>query len=304
MFRERLLGSAVVFAPDDGAGAGGGDGGAGGNGGAGTGGEGTGGGGGGGDFLSQLPEDIRGDSSLKDIKDIAGLAKGYVNAQRLIGYDKVAIPKEDSPKEVWDQYYAKIGRPATPEEYKLPKVESKIKIEENDPVIGSFRTKAHELGLNGKQVAGLYQWFIETQNGIHDSNMGNWQKNQEQAAATLKKDWGAAYDQNISLAQQAVEQLGGAPLKELLDSSRLGDHPALIKVFHEVGKLLAEEGRLDGKASLGEAMSPGEAQARIKEKKADPNFLKAYTNPRDPGHQHAVEEMQKLYKFAFPEEQG
>ncbi len=41
-------------------------------------------------FLDSLPEDLRGEPSLRTFTDPASLAKSYVNAQRMIGADKIA----------------------------------------------------------------------------------------------------------------------------------------------------------------------------------------------------------------------
>ena len=43
-------------------------------------------------FHETLEEGLRNEPSLRAIKDVNGLAKGYVNAQRMIGADKTVIP--------------------------------------------------------------------------------------------------------------------------------------------------------------------------------------------------------------------
>ena len=53
-------------------------------------------GGSGDDFLSMIPEEIREHPSLSPIKDVSNLARSYVNAQRLIGADKLPLPANPS----------------------------------------------------------------------------------------------------------------------------------------------------------------------------------------------------------------
>jgi hypothetical protein len=48
-------------------------------------------------WREHLPEDIRAEPSLANVRDLPGLAKSYVNAQRMIGRDKIVLPKDDSP---------------------------------------------------------------------------------------------------------------------------------------------------------------------------------------------------------------
>ena len=50
------------------------------------------------DFRSSLPEDLREEASLADIKDVGSLAKSYVNAQRMLG-SSIRIPGQDAGEE-------------------------------------------------------------------------------------------------------------------------------------------------------------------------------------------------------------
>ena len=49
-------------------------------------------GGSGNDFLTMIPEDIREHPCFGPIKDGENLARSYVNAQRLIGSEKIPLP--------------------------------------------------------------------------------------------------------------------------------------------------------------------------------------------------------------------
>ena len=54
-------------------------------------------GGSGNDFLSTIPEELREHPSLSPIKDVENLARSYVNAQKLIGADKIPLPVNLTP---------------------------------------------------------------------------------------------------------------------------------------------------------------------------------------------------------------
>lgn len=60
----------------------------------------------------------------------------------------------------------------------------------------------------------------------------------------IKQDWGAKYDANLSVAAKAV-QLGGAELRDALNETGAGNHPAIIKFFHQIGSTISED-RMDG----------------------------------------------------------
>ena len=71
------------------------------------------------DWRTSIPEEIRGHKSLEHIQDVGALAKSYVNAQSMIGADKVAIPGKHATDEDWGEVYRRLGRPDTPDGYEL-----------------------------------------------------------------------------------------------------------------------------------------------------------------------------------------
>ena len=56
---------------------------------------------GGEDWRSMISEDLRGDTSLQHIGSIDAMAKSYINAQKMVGADKVAIPGSWGTDEDW-----------------------------------------------------------------------------------------------------------------------------------------------------------------------------------------------------------
>ena len=58
-----------------------------------------------------------------DFKTPADLAKSWVNAQKLIGKEKIPLPGEKATKEDWDVVFSRLGRPEKPEGYTLPEIE-------------------------------------------------------------------------------------------------------------------------------------------------------------------------------------
>ena len=52
---------------------------------------------------------------------------------------------------------------------------------------------------------------------------------------------GEKFDENISLAKQALEKFGGQELKDLLQSTGFGNHPAIVKAFYNIGKSVSND---------------------------------------------------------------
>jgi hypothetical protein len=58
-------------------------------------------------FIDSLPEDLRSEPSLADFKDLSGLAKSYVSAQKMLG-SSVRIPTEEASPEAREEFYSKL----------------------------------------------------------------------------------------------------------------------------------------------------------------------------------------------------
>ena len=59
-----------------------------------------------------------------------------------------------------------------------------------------------------------------------------------EAARALQAAWGEELTANLDLARRAARAFASPELKRALEDSGLGDHPALIRVAAEVGRLL------------------------------------------------------------------
>ena len=108
------------------------------------------------DWKASLSEEIRADKSLENIKDIEGLAKSYVHAQKLVGSDKIPVPNKYATEQDWDAVYEKLGRPADAEGYKydLPE-DQQIDAE----ALKSSSSQAHKLGLLPGQANGRVTFY-------------------------------------------------------------------------------------------------------------------------------------------------
>ena len=93
-----------------------------------------------------ISEEFREDPNIAKFTEIDALAKSYINATRMIGQDKVAVPNNNSTDDQWNEVYDKLGRPESPEKYKLEANSDVVPLDES--AIKQFAENAHQLGLN------------------------------------------------------------------------------------------------------------------------------------------------------------
>jgi hypothetical protein len=245
-----------------------------------------------------ISEEIAGHSSLSDLNSVEDLAKATIHAQQMVGADKIAIPTKESEQSVWDEVYSKLGRPSNSEDYELPEGAIPPDTKFESEAMGRLKSEAHRLGLNKQQFAGLAR-YLANQSVDHQQNQAEIrQQSMQESVAQLQQEFGAAYTQNIGFAQDAVKRFGGEQLVQELDSTGMGNNPALVKAFAQIGRMIAEDEIIGGGGGQSFTKSPEEAQKEIQELQLDPEFMAAYMQSHNPGHKAALDKMQKLYELA------
>ena len=244
--------------------------------------------------LESLPDDLKGSESLANTKSLEDLTRQLVNAQSLVGKDKIALPGEDASEEEVNAFYHALGKPESPEGYEFPDQGLAEGFEPTDEFNEGIRQAANEANLTKDQAAKLYR---AVQNQLAQGSQKAMEaKSQmsEQGIEALKGEWGQAFDQNVNFARDAVENFGSPELKALLDDSGLGNHPEVVKAFAKVGRTIAED-EIKGLGSSGSfKMSRAEAQAELDKFHNDPEMMEALTTKHHPKHDEAVNKHMSL----------
>lgn len=238
-------------------------------------------------FIDILPDTLKGEKSLAKFKSIEDLAKGYINAEKMIG-KKVT---DMSPEEL-KAINTKLGVPESPDKYTFEKVENA-----DETLTNWFKNAAHEAGISQDAATKLYNQWNANASEMQKMMESQAELQSQQYVADLKKEFGAAFDQRVELANKAVRQFGGDDLIKMLNETGLGNHPALVKTFAEAGKLLSE-GTLPSSENSGRyGLTPAEARQKIIELKSDQGFQKM-RNSIDPGQrQQALKMLEDLYRI-------
>ena len=192
-------------------------------------------------WKDSISEEFRQDPNIAKFTEIDALAKSYINATRMIGQDKVAVPNNNSTDDQWNEVYDKLGRPESPDKYQLDIKSEAVPLDEG--AIKSFAENAHQLGLNNKQAQGILEFYKNSMEGSAQQNQVDMETAQANAEQELRKEWGRAYEDNIKKAGAVAKANMDANIldMQLKDGTRLGDHPAVIKGFANIANLMSED---------------------------------------------------------------
>lgn len=188
-----------------------------------------------------ISEEYRSDPNISKFTEIDALAKSYINATKMIGSDKVIVPNQNSTEDHWNEVYNKLGRPESPDKYKLDFKSEVAPVDET--AIKSFAEVAHKTGLNEKQAQAILDFYKQnSENSVQQLRVDT-ETAQAQAQQQLRQEWGKQYETNISKAASVAKaNMPGEVLDmQLKDGTRLGDHPEVIKGFSKIAGLLSED---------------------------------------------------------------
>ena len=250
------------------------------------------------DWRTSLPDNVKAHPALTKYKTKDDAVVALVEAQSLIGAEKIIMPSKDADEKEWNErVFNRLGRPESADKYVLPtdmNIPKELPLDEN--MTKGFKETAHKIGLLPKQVEGLYRWYME-QNIAQYNNIIKGQGDSMKASETkLRTDYGAAYDQNIGLARKVVNKFASPEAVESLIGGK-GNDPELIRMFVEIGKVLSED-QLAGKPK-GLIMTPEEAKVELDKIKND--LKHPFYVENHPEHKAAVEKVLNLNRMAYPE---
>jgi len=157
---------------------------------------------------------------------------------------------------------------------------------------------AHELKAPPAIAEGLIQKMSDFVNGRLSALASDGIKAREKLDGELHKEWGTDYDVKVEGAIRAAKAFG-LTADASSDLEKIIGAPALLKFLDGLGAKLGEGGLVqnDGLGGTG-ALTPASAEAELRRIEADKDFMRAFTNSRDPGYKDAKAKWQRLTEIA------
>lgn len=252
------------------------------------------------DWFGSLPAELQAEKSIANFKGkgVDELAKSLVNAQRMIGTDKVAKPQAGWGEKEWGEFYDAVGRPKEASEYQLPeKLPEGVNITPESAK--QFFEKAREMGLTKRQAAAVVEFHAQQVAAASQDFTAQQEKMLAEAKVELERRFGTAFNERMGLAKEALRFAGSdADREALLSNPLIANNPAIIELLANVGKAVASDVIIGKGGGYKPSLTPSEAQAEIARLNADPEHIRAWMEADHPGHKLAVERKDELYRLA------
>lgn len=246
------------------------------------------------DWRSALPPELSTDPSLQHIGSVEAMAKSYINAQKMVGAEKLAIPGSWATDEDWDLVYNKMGRPAEAGDYDLGELQGDM--------ADWFREAAHQSGLSDRQaskLAAAYDEFAGQAVNMSDEAM---EAHRVEIETELRQEYGDKFDASMQRANDLLKEFDAPDLTEiqLADGSLLGDNPELVRFMVRLSDYVAEQVSEDGFSGRDSRPSVSEAdlESRISELTAKNS---PYWEKHHPDHDRVVNEVLRARELLYGE---
>ena len=240
-------------------------------------------------WINSISEEFRKDPNIEKFTEIDALAKSYINATKMIGQDKIAIPTNNSTQEAWDEAYNKLGRPESAAKYALDVKSETVSMDEN--AIKTFAEESHKLGLNNKQAQGILEYYKNNMEGSAQQSKIDIETSQAQAEQHLRQEWGRDYDAKVKQAAAVAKANMPGVLDLLLqDGTRVGDNSEIIKGFSKIASMFSEDKMVTTESENVDSVKNIEQEiSQMMNDKAHPYHIKGH-----PEHDKSIQQMLTL----------
>lgn len=220
------------------------------------------------DAFAWVPEDyreeFRNDSTLNQFASQDAFIKAMLDDRRTNGV-AIKLPGEDATDEEWGKFYDRLGRPASSNDYGLSK-DIPEGLDFNEEFYNEFTKEIYTAGLSKKQATQIYNWYnnksAEMAKDIDARIQASYKKSVDDAVASLKKEWGTDYQQNLDSAVAMANKFLSPATKQYLNATKLGNNPLLIKDFYNLSKQVSGA-QMRGEGPSGNISSLAELEAKM-----------------------------------------
>lgn len=239
------------------------------------------------DWRSSLSPEYRELPSVAKFKSPDDIVKSYVNLEKLVGGEKIPVPKDDADEAAWTTVFNRLGRPESPDKYQV-----ELKLAEGlsvpDEALNGFKQAAFKAGLSNKQIQSIMGYWADIENAAYMQRLEAEKTQSAESETTLRRKLGANYEaakKNV----EAFVNLHYPEGKRKAVVDRLMRDPEEFEALYNASKNFSEDS-LGASKPIG--FSPAEAEKEYNKILHD--FKGPYYDSLNPEHEATKKRMVDL----------
>ena len=195
-------------------------------------------------WKTQLATDMANSPTMKKFEDTKDgfneAIKSHLLLERLLGHEKVPIPKGKDDTVAWELFNKAMGIPAKPEGYGLADVEIPESMKGLSFDKGKFAEIVHQQKLTPDAAKGLWGAYTEMTKQTYAKALKDHQELITNNVNQLRGEWGDAYQSKVELGQMVINKFSDN--KETSDyiTAVLSKDPNGIRFLAKIGDQFAE----------------------------------------------------------------
>jgi len=182
-------------------------------------------------------------SKFDDTPDgIGKLAESYNNLEKLLGHEKVPIPKDINDVEGWNRLSKALGVPDKAEGYGLADASIPADLAKMGLTLNKneFAEVMHAHKVPPAAVKGIWDVYQKKAIDSYSQAMKQHQEQLTKTINTLRGEWGDSYETNVELGQMVINKFStGQEMNDKI-TAMLSKDPDGIKFLAKVGEQFAE----------------------------------------------------------------
>lgn len=251
-------------------------------------------------WKTQLSPDVMNSPTMQKFSDDKdGLLKAvtsHLELEKLLGHEKVPIPKGPEDAEGWARFNKAMGIPDKADGYGLPDAQIPENMQGMVYDKAKFAETVHQFKLTPSQAKGLWGAYTEMIKGVYSQAQQAQQAQMTQVINQMRSEWGDAYDSNVELGQMVINKFSSDKGMEDFVTATLAKSPMGIKFLSKIGSQFAENKIGDFKYSRF-SLTPDQAQSEIDSILRDSNHPYNSDKASQAERDKAIDYVNSLYKI-------
>jgi len=217
-------------------------------------------------WKAHLGADLANSPTMKKFEDTKEgfneAVKSHLLLEKLLGYDKVPIPKSKDDAVAWGIFSKAMGIPDKPDGYGLPDVQVPDSMKGLTFDKKKFAEAVHQHKLTPDAAKGLWGAYTDMTKQAYAQAAKEQQDKMTNLINQMRGEWGDAYQSKVELGQMVINKFSDNQEMNDFITATLVANPHGIRFLAKIGDQFAEN-------KIGEfkyqrhSLTPEEAQAEI-----------------------------------------
>lgn len=234
-------------------------------------------------WKNNLPPDLANSPTMTKFPDtkegFSEAVKSHLNLERLLGHEKVPVPKSKDDTAAWALFSKALGIPDKPDGYALPDVEVPETMKGLTFDKKKFAEIVHANKLTPDAARGLWEAYTTMSKQTYAQTLAAQKEKLTGIINEMRAEWGDAYQSKVELGQKVINNFSADQETNDFVTAVLASDPRGIKFLAKIGDQFAEN-KIGEFKNQRHALTPEEAQNEIDSIRNNPAH--PYNNEKAP----------------------